>query len=249
MLRGLSRLLIVAYICVSATFSTNEAHAHGVTLKVHHFLPADSPFHTKFLLPWLAKLEDESHGLLRFQVFPAQPMGPLYDQVKAGAADIVWTAVGNPAGRFPAFEVFNLPFTIHSAQGSSRALWEYVQANDLAKKEFAGVRLLAVQVATLESNGEAPVLSGAFIFAMNSAAYKGLSDELKKVIIANSGAETSAWLGKILGASSAVTSAASQPAAPSMIDARIKELDQRGLDGKELVESARALLAEFDSAN
>lgn len=249
MLRGLSRLLIVAYICVSGTFSTNEAHAHGVTLKVHHFLPADSPFHTKFLLPWLAKLEDESHGLLRFQVFPAQPMGPLYDQVKAGAADIVWTVVGNPAGRFPAFEVFNLPFTIHSAAGSSRALWEYVQANDLAKKEFAGVRLLAVQVATLESNEKARVLSGAFIFAMNSAAYKSLSDELKKVIIANSGAETSAWLGKILGANSARTSPASQPSAPSMIDARIKELDQRGLDGKELVESARALLAEFDSAN
>ncbi len=240
---------MVALVCILASFWASAARAHGVTLKLHHFLPADSPFHTQFLLPWLAKVENESHGLLRFQVFPAQPMGPLYDQVKAGAADIVWTAVGNPAGRFPAFEVFNLPFTIHSAQGSSRALWEYVQANDLAKKEFAGVRLLAVQVATLESNEKARLLSGTLIFAMNSAAYKSLSDELKKVIIANSGAETSAWLGKILGASSAVTSAASQPAAPNTIDAKIKDLDQRGLDGKELVESARALLAEFDSPN
>ena len=243
------QLLIVAFVCMLAPLWPGTARAHGVTLMLHHFLPADSPFHTQFLLPWLEKVENESHGLLRFQVFPALPMGPLYDQVKDRSADVVWTAVGNPAGRFPAFEVFNLPFTIHSAQGSSRALWEYVQANDLAKKEFAGVRLLAVQVATLESNEKARVLSGAFIFAMNSAAYKSLSDELKKVIIANSGAETSAWLGKILGANSAGTSLASQPSAPSMIDAKIKELDQRGLDGKALVESAHALLAEFDSAN
>ena len=74
---------------------------------------------------------------------------------------------------------------------------------------------------------------------MNSAAYKSLSDALKKVIIAYSGAETSAWLGKILGASSAGTSPTSQPSAPSMIDAGINELDRRGLDGKELAASAR----------
>ena len=187
--------------------------------------------------------------LKKFQVFSALPVGQLYDQVKDRAADVVWTAVGNPAGRFPAFEVFNLPFTTHSAQGSSRELWGYVQVNDLANKEFVGVRLLAVRVAALESNEKVRLLSGAFLFAMNSAAYKSLSDELKKVIIANSGAETSAWLGKILGASSTGTSPASQPSAPSMIDARINELDRRGLDGKESVESARALLAEFDSAN
>jgi TRAP-type transport system periplasmic protein len=156
---------MVAFICAIAPLSASDARAHGVTLKVHHFLPADSPFHTQFLLPWLAKLENESHGLLRFQVFPAVSMGPLYDQVKGGEADIVWTAVGDPAGRFPGFEVFNLPLTTHSAQGASRALWEYVQANDLAKKEFAGVRLLAVQVSTVDSIEKARVLSGTFVFS------------------------------------------------------------------------------------
>ena len=199
MLRGLFRLLIVAFICINAALSASDARAHGVTLKVHHYLPADSPFHTKFLLPWLAKLEEESHGLLRFQVFAAMEMGKLYDQVKDRTADIIWTAVGNPPDHFPAFEVFKLPLAHHSSKGSSRALWEYVQANDLAKKEFAGVRLLAVQVSSAESNEKGQALSNAFIFAMNSEAYKSLSDELKKVILANSGAETSAWLGKNLG--------------------------------------------------
>lgn len=80
---------------------------------------------------------------------------------------------------------------------------------------------------------------------MNSAIYKSLSDELKKVISANSGAETSAWLGKILDASG-VGAAASQQRAQSTIEARIKELDERGLNGKDLVESAQALIAEYD---
>ena len=237
--------MIVAFICAIAAFSTSMAHAHGVTLKVHHFLPADSPFHTKFLLPWLAKLEDESHGLLRFQVSPAMDVERLYDQVKDRTADIVWTAVGNPPGRFPAFEVFKLPLAIHSAQGSSRALWEYVQANDLAKKEFPGVRLLAAQVSSVESNENAQGLSDVFVFAMNAEAYKSLSDELKKVIIANSGAETSALLGKMF-ATRRDTAAANLQWLQSKIGEKIKELDQRGLDGKDLLDSARALLAEFD---
>lgn len=244
MLRGFSRFFFVAFVGICAAFSTSTVHAHGVTLKVHHFLSEDSPFHTQFLLPWLAKLEEESHGLLRFQVSPAMEMAQLYDQVKDRTADIVWTAAGNPPGRFPALEVFKLPLAIHSSQGSSRALWEYVQANDFARKEFAGVRLLAVQVSSGASTDKAQNISDMFIFAINSEAYKSLSDELKKVIIANSGAETSAWLGKTLGTSSDAT--INQQQAQSLIDEKIKELDQRGLDGNALLESARSFLSELD---
>jgi TRAP-type C4-dicarboxylate transport system substrate-binding protein len=244
LLRDLSRFLFVAFVGICLAFSTNTVHAHGVTLKVHHFLPADSPFHTQFLLPWLAKLEEESHGLLRFQVSPAMEGTPLYNQVKDRTADIVWTGVGNPPGRFPAFEVFKLPLAMHSSEGSSRALWEYVQTNDFARKEFAGVRLLAVQVSRGAPNDKAIDISDIFIFAMNAEAYKSLSDELKKVIAANSGAETSAWLGKALGASGGAPK--DQQRAQSLLDEKIKELDQHGLDGKALIESARALLTEHD---
>ena len=66
------------------------------------------------------------------------------------------------------------------------------------------------------------------------------------MISANSGAETSAWLGKILDANGSGTTAAGQQRAQSTIEARIKELDERGLNGKDLVESAQALLAEYD---
>jgi TRAP-type C4-dicarboxylate transport system substrate-binding protein len=252
--------------------------AHGVTLKIHHFLPADSVFHNQFLLPWKEKLEKESNGYLRIQIYPAMQMGgnpsQLYDQVKNRTADIVWTSIGPEAGRFPAFEVFNLPLMTNSAKGSNRALWEYIQMHNLARKEFAGVRLLAVHVSRVgpgdkaqaipEDDLNSPLLaSEMFIFAMNAEAYKSLSDEIKKVLGANSGAETSAWLGKILedgqasagkladgeGGALAADRALWQQRAQRTIENRIHELDQRGLDGKELVESARALLAEYDPPN
>lgn len=275
MSRRLARLIIVVCACVFAPQWTGEAHAHGVTLKIHHFLPEDSRFHTRFLLPWKEKLEKESNGYFRIQVYPAMQMGgnpsQLYDQVKDRTADIIWTSMGYDAWRFPAFEVFNLPLMTNSSSGSNRALWEYVQMHNLTKKEFAGVRLLAVHVSTVKSGDKAGMLpdddlrlpllhSNIFIFAMNSETFMGLSDELKNVIRANSGAETSAWLGKILDDSEAsgnklTVGESGAPAAElalwqrraeRTIENRIRDLDQRGLNGKELVESARALIAEHD---
>jgi TRAP-type C4-dicarboxylate transport system substrate-binding protein len=272
----LTRLALVVIACVIALQWTNPAHAHGVTLKIHHFLPADSAFHTRFLLPWKEKLEKESDGHLRIQIYPAMQLGgnpsQLYDQVKDRTVDIVWASVAYDAWRFPAFEVFNLPFMTHSAKGSNRALWEYVQTHNLARKEFAGVRLLAVNVSPAVGSGrqaqglaedESALHSDVFIFAMNSDAYKGLPDELRQVIIANSGAGTSAWLGEVLddsrtsaikaadgeGGAQAKELALWQRRAQRTIENRIKELDQRGLNGKELVERARALLAEYDPPN
>lgn len=322
-------------------------HAHGVTLKVHHYQPADSVFHTQFLLPWAEKLKKESGGLFRFQFFPAMQMGgepaQLLDQVKSGTADIVFTMAEFTAERFPAFEVFELPLATRSAQGASRALWEYVRTNDDAKREFNGVRLLAVHqhtapvfhmvkkpinsladlagqkiyapsigarklLATMgasaadlpfaqvsdalakgeldgallpwttatelklhesvkfhsEPDGKAAGINAAvFIFAMNPNVYKTLSDELKKVITANSGADTSAWLGKVFDESAsaacklatergnAVNTLPAQESAKwpaqAIIDARIRELDQLGLEGRTLVDNARAALAEHDA--
>jgi TRAP-type C4-dicarboxylate transport system substrate-binding protein len=271
-----ARTIILAFACAMAVQWTTEVRAHGVTLKIHHFLSDDSAFHTQFLLPWKEKLEKDSDGHLRIQVYPAMRLGgnpsQLYDQAKDRTVDIVWTEVGYEAWRFPSFEVFNLPLVTQSAKASSRALWRYVKKHNLGKTEFAGVRVLAVGVfpvrssdadATRYKSDANPVLPQAnlFVLVMNADAYKALPDELKAVINANSGAETSAGLGKMFDDSVAGTthSANGEPSpqavefAPtqrfeSAVDRRIMELDRRGLDGRELVESARALLVESDLA-
>ena len=126
----------------------NVARAQEVTLKLHHFLPPMSPFHSKFMVPWAERVMKQSNGRIKIQVYPSMQLGgtppQLYDQIKDGVTDIGWTVAGYSAGRFPAFEVFELPFMVNSASGGSHALWEYVQQNKLDKSEFKDVKLLAV---------------------------------------------------------------------------------------------------------
>ena len=54
------------------------------------------------------------------------------------------------------------------------------------------------------TRSETPWLySAVFVLAMNPATYKSLPDDLRKVINANSGADTSAWLGRVFDAAAA----------------------------------------------
>ncbi len=144
MIRSLYQLTVA---CVIAGLSSN-APAQEVTLKVHHFLSALSPAHTQLITPWCDKIAKESAGRLKCQIYPSMQLGgappQLYDQVKDGVADVVWTLPGYNAGRFPSVEVFELPFMMTDAVGTSRALWQYVEKH--AKDEFKDVRPLAFHV-------------------------------------------------------------------------------------------------------
>ncbi len=136
---GIAAVVLVAF--------SGAARAQEITLKVHHFLPPMSPFHSKFLAPWAERITKQSNGRMKVQVYPSMQLGgtppQLYDQAKDGVVDIIWTVAGYSAGRFPSFEVFELPFMVNSASGGSRALWEYVHVNKLDKTEFKDVKLLA----------------------------------------------------------------------------------------------------------
>ncbi|WP_397473906.1 TRAP transporter substrate-binding protein [Pusillimonas sp.] len=139
--------LSLAALAVAATFSA-AAHANPVILKVAHQLPSVSAAHNKFIVPWCEKIEADSQGGLKCQIYPALQLGgtsaQLFNQARDGVADIVWTLPGYTPGRFPVSEVFELPFMTTTHEPSSRALWDYVQKN--ATDEFRGVKPIAVWV-------------------------------------------------------------------------------------------------------
>jgi len=124
--------------------------AEEVKLKVHHFLPPGSTAHAKFITPWCDKVNKESEGRLKCEIYPAMQLGgtppQLIDQVRDGIADIVWTLPGYSAGRFPAIEVFELPFMTNTAESSSRALWEYIHVNKLEQTEYKDVKPILFHV-------------------------------------------------------------------------------------------------------
>lgn len=119
-----------------------------VTLKFHTFMAPLSNVWLNMHKAWMAKVEKESAGRIKFEAYPAMQLGgtpvQLYDQVKDGVVDVMWTLPGNTAGRFPRVEVFELPFMMTNAEATSKAYWEYVQT--MAADEFKDVQVLALQV-------------------------------------------------------------------------------------------------------
>jgi TRAP-type C4-dicarboxylate transport system substrate-binding protein len=119
---------------LAAPAVVRAARAADVTLRLHHFLPATTSGQVKFLTPWARKVEAESGGRLRIEIFPSMQLGgkppQLYDQARDGVVDLVWTLPGYTAGRFPILETFELPFVAHpSALVNARAVQDFASAH------------------------------------------------------------------------------------------------------------------------
>ena len=317
----------------------------AVTLKFHTFMAPMSNVWLSMHKPWMDKVEKDSGGRIKFEAYPAMQLGgtppQLYDQARDGVVDVIWTLPGNNAGRFPRIEVFELPFMMNNAEGTSRAYWEYFQTQ--CPDEFKETQVIALQVhgpgmfhsATkqiksvadlkgmkvrgptrqvtklLGSVGATPVgmpLPGipdalskgtieacvipwevvpsvkvheltkfhsefdnsggalyttTFVMAMNKAKYESLPADLKKVIDANSGADTSAWLGKTQQGNDAVGRKAAVDRGNTIYqftaeqrnefvklsaqidDEWVADMDKRGHKGAQLLSTARSLIAKY----
>ena len=118
-----------------------------VTLKMHHFLPPVSNGHAKLLVPWAKKVEADSGNRIKIDVYPSMQLGgtpaQLYDQVRDGVVDFVWTLPGNTPGRFPGIEVFELPFVAaKKAVPNAKATQEFYEG--YLRDEFKEVHPICV---------------------------------------------------------------------------------------------------------
>lgn len=320
---------------------STSAFAQEVTLRIHQMLPPQATIPAKAIEPWAAKVQEESGGRIKVELYPAMQLGgappELYDQAKDGVVDLIWTVLGYTPGRFPKSEVFELPFMTGNSEASSGAFYNYVMAN--SAEEFAGVKVIALHthgpglfhskdpINSLEDLqgmkvrggsriisdmlaqlGAEPVgmpvpqvtealskgvidattipwevtpslrvselvknhtgFSGAeglytqtFGFVMNMDSYNNLPDDLKAVIDANSGLETSRQFGRVMdegdGTGLAIAVKAGnniiqldeaetarwREAAQPTIDQWFKDMEGLGFDGPALYEAAKAAIA------
>ncbi|MCL4699003.1 MAG: TRAP transporter substrate-binding protein [Burkholderiaceae bacterium] len=111
-------------------------------------------------------------------------------------------------------------------------------------------------------NAAGALYTTTFVMAMNKAKYEGLAPDLKKVIDANSGMAASAWLGKVQqgndvpGRKVAVdrgntiyqfTAAQREEfvkLSGNIDDQWVADMDKRGFKGKQLLDTARSLIAK-----
>jgi len=139
-----TRLFVMGTLAALAM--STSAFAQEVTLRLHQMLPAQATIPAKAIEPWAAKVQSESGGRIKVELYPAMQLGgappDLYDQAKDGVVDLIWTVLGYTPGRFPKSEVFELPFLITTGEASSAAFYNYVMAN--SADEFAGVKVIAL---------------------------------------------------------------------------------------------------------
>jgi TRAP-type C4-dicarboxylate transport system substrate-binding protein len=121
-----------------------------VTFKLHHALSSVSCAHDKFLVPWARKVEAQSDGRIRIEIFPSMQLGgqpsQLFDQARDRVADIVWAMPSKTPGRFPKIETFELPFVpARRALVSSKAIEDFAGEN--LKDEFREIHPLCFSCA------------------------------------------------------------------------------------------------------
>jgi len=146
-LRHIGRRTLLALSAMPVLLAAGAAQAQPThTLRLHQFLPPQATIPAQAIVPWAQKIEAESNGRIKVQVFHAMQMGgtpaQLFDQARDGVADITWTVLGYTPGRFNKAEAFELPFMCQGGgERCSRAFHEYVETH--AADEFRSVKLLA----------------------------------------------------------------------------------------------------------
>ena len=141
------KMLKIAGLCAAALMASAGAQAQNVTLKIAHFLPANSNAQANIIGPWCEQLKSESAGRLTCQIYPSMQLGgtpaTLADQVRNGVADIAWTAPGYSAGKFPRLEVLELPFILpYGGQKGNELIWNFY--NQYATEDFKDYKVLAM---------------------------------------------------------------------------------------------------------
>lgn len=124
-----------------------RAQSPQVTLKMHHMLPPVASGQRAFLAPWAEKVMKASEGRIKIDIYPSMQLGgtppQLFDQVRDGVADLIWTVQGYTGGRFPKTEVFELPFVAsRRSVVNAQALTEFAATH--LRDEYKDVRPLAL---------------------------------------------------------------------------------------------------------
>lgn len=133
---------------LAGLFSAGSAFAAEFDLKVSHMFPLSHFVQTLVLEPWAKSIEEKSNGRVKIQIFAAgSALGDAsrqFDQVRGGVVDIAIGIPAIPRGRHPRTTLIELPFTIKTAEGGTKALTEIYDTH--LKDDFPGTVMLSVTV-------------------------------------------------------------------------------------------------------
>ncbi|MGB0959721.1 MAG: TRAP transporter substrate-binding protein [Halocynthiibacter sp.] len=141
-------LKTAAIAATTATLATG-ALAQEVTLRFQHFVSPKSANPTYFMKPWADKIEKDSNGRIKVELYPFMQLGgkapSQYDLIRDGAVDGGWVIPAYQPGRFPEAEAMEMPFMVtKSAEDASKAAWVFTQKHLM--DDFKDVKLISAHM-------------------------------------------------------------------------------------------------------
>ncbi len=116
------------------------------TLRFSHFMNANDNINTEGFEPWVKKIEEESNGRLKIEIYPSATLskpGATYEAAAKGTVDIGMQVQGYTAGRFPLTQVVELPGISNTAEQQTCILYELYNDGAIAS-EYEDTHLLSL---------------------------------------------------------------------------------------------------------
>ncbi len=144
-----NRIVAASVFAAASMAFAGASAAQEYTFKLHHLLSAKAPAHTQMLEPWAKRVEENSEGRIKIEIYPAMTLGgrppELISQARDGVVDIVWTVNGYTPGLFPRTEVLELPFVyVNDPVAANLTLFDMFESD--LKQEYAGVEVMFLHV-------------------------------------------------------------------------------------------------------
>lgn len=146
------RLCVSAAVAVGCLASAISAHAEPeFTFILEHVLGPKSTAQTQFLEPWVKRIEEQSDGRIKIEIYPAMSLGgkptELYSHIRDGAVDLGWSALGYTPGVYPRSEVFELPF-VHTGSAAITNMAIQDVYEEYLSQDFDDIKPLLIHVHT-----------------------------------------------------------------------------------------------------
>ncbi|MGM8899266.1 MULTISPECIES: TRAP transporter substrate-binding protein [unclassified Psychrobacter] len=143
---GITLAAVLAISGCSDKSATTSGTDDVTTLRFSHFMTANDNINTEGFEPWAKKIEEESNGRLKIEIYPSATLskpGATYDAAAKGTVDIGMQVQGYTAGRFPLTQVVELPGISNTAQEQTCILYELYN-NGAISDEYEDTHLLSL---------------------------------------------------------------------------------------------------------
>lgn len=121
-MKQINKLAVGFILGTASAMACSASFAADVTLRFGHFFPAVSGPHKQVFKAWAEKVEQESKGRIKVELYPSSTLAKppaQYESVKKRIMDVTATVLGYTANRFPLSQVVELPGIVSSARQGS----------------------------------------------------------------------------------------------------------------------------------